>query len=117
MQPWNQIGGALNFWMFTLDFGNTGMTSGNTNTVPYPNGPNYGLLLTPVYIKETGNNVRGVMPGLYFSPQDIINMNDLTIIENVTGFPGRKFLSVNVAQDSQDGAKVFYDITGPWPGR
>jgi len=114
MQPWNQVGGALNFWMFTLDFGNTSTISGTTATVPYPNGPNYGLLLTPVYMKETGNNVRGVMPGVYFCPQDIINMNNLTVIENVTGFPGRKFLSVNVARDSQDGAIVFYDITGPW---
>jgi hypothetical protein len=44
-------------------------------------------------------------------------MNDLTVLSNVTGLPGRKVLKVDVSSGSSNDAAVFYDITGPWPGR
>lgn len=111
MQPWNQIGGAQRFANYALSFGAT--ISGNGANVEFPNGPNYGLILTPMYMMETGKNVRGSLPGLYFCPQSVL-MNDLTVVDNVTGLPGRKFLKVNVSSGSDNNACVFYDITGPW---
>lgn len=100
-----------------------GPTSLNTNNgqqicgrgpMPFPNGPDYSLWLLPTYVREESGHMRGLLPGMYWMPQDR-PYSDQTIVDNVVGQEGRKFLLVRTQYSSEnEGAQIAFDITGPW---
>lgn len=104
----------------------TGMinTLGASDVMPYPHPIDNGFYMVPVLLTQGWPSViRGRMPGLY-EPLHGRCFPNTQIIENVIGFPGRKFMmlwgrngafskgSMPVVGGS-DGALVV-DITGPW---
>lgn len=100
-----------------------GLTSLNTNNaqqwcgrggVPFPNGADYSLWLLPAYVRQEDGHMRGTMPGMLWMPQDR-PYSDQTIVDNVVGQAGKRFLLVrtNYSSDSE-GCQVAFDITGPW---
>lgn len=92
--------------------------SGYSTGVPWPNGPDYSLVLHPVYLQEeTAGHLRGKMPGLMWVHNNS-PMSDMAVVANVTGYPGQKFLLVDTAYgfsgNSVGTARMAFNITGPW---
>jgi hypothetical protein len=83
--------------------------------VPWPNGPDYGLILHPVYLRhESPGHLRGKMPGIFWVHNDQ-PLSDLAVVSGVLGYAGRKFLMVCSGVDSSGQvARYAFDITGPW---
>jgi hypothetical protein len=117
MRDYTQLGNPVRAGFFTLNPSNTQMVSGRIVSVPWPNGPDFSLQLWPVWIREESGHVRGQMPGVFFIPQSL-PYSDLTVVENVVNYAGRKFLLVCGAYTSDSGTtnstRVAFDITGPW---
>jgi hypothetical protein len=93
--------------------------SGYQTGIPWPNGPDFSLILHPVYLQqETTNHLRGIMPGLYFIHNNAPAYTDGNIISNIAGYPGRNFLIVSSdtggTTSPATAALVAIDITGPW---
>lgn len=90
--------------------------SGYSTEIPWPNPADYALIAHPVYMQEEFSNCfRGVMPGALWVLQREPHPH-LTILENLTGYPGRKFIYwvFNGAGTSGTQGGVLFDITGPW---
>jgi len=95
--------------------------SGN-GSVPYPNGPDYGLVLTPIHLLEgSSGSFRGKYLGIFSSPQTLIqrvcpDARTPVVIEGVPGYPDRAFAAVPYGYNSaiSNWAVGFIDITGPW---
>jgi hypothetical protein len=117
MRDYTQLSNPVRAGFFTLNPSNAQMVSGRVVSVPWPNGPDFSLQLWPVWIREESGHVRGQMPGVFFIPQSL-PYSDLTVVENVVNYAGRKFLLVCGAYASDNGTnnstRVAFDITGPW---
>lgn len=124
-RPYHGSVGWANFSLWGLASGNSGSgyyTSGFNQSTGYPNTADNGMILSPRYLYESGT-YRGQLPGVYFTPLQQPHP-DATVIDNVNGFTGRKFLCV--ATDAINGssntgsapsvsnARWYFDITGPW---
>lgn len=122
MVPHTQIGDNCKMFFSSLGTRTDSSTiiSGYATSVPFPNGPDYGLILHPVYLHEaTTNHLRGVMPGYYFIHNNNPTMQHLTIIDGVVNYAGKQFLicHARAAENAWTGpsqARVAFDITGPW---
>ncbi len=117
MRDFTQLGVPVRAGFFTLNPSNTQLVSGRVGPVPWPNGPDFSLQLYPVWVREEAGHVRGLLPGVFFIPQ-VLPFSDLTVVENVSGYPGRKFLLINGAYGTDSGqansTRIAFDITGPW---
>jgi hypothetical protein len=82
--------------------------------MPFPNGADYSLWLLPTYVRQEDGHMRGILPGMLWMPQDR-PYSDQTIVDNVVGQEGRRFLLVRTQYSSEtEGAQIAFDITGPW---
>jgi hypothetical protein len=88
------------------------VVSGQTTGVPWPNGPDYSLLLHPVYLHQEDTHLRGKLPGLMFVHNNL-PLSDKSRVTGVAGYPGREFVVVDVT-DNYARACVAFDLTGPW---
>lgn len=108
-----QVGNPCRWGVTSLNLANTQMRNGE-DYLPYPNGPDYSLWLMPVYCRQEDRHMRGMMPGLRWLPQKTSH-SDLSIVDNVVGQEGRKFLFVkSTVTNNTEGATSVLDITGPW---
>ena len=122
LRDFTQLGNPLNFWHTALHVSGSvaGCYSGtNSSVVPMPNGPDFSLLLHPMYIQTGNGNIRGTQAGLYA----ILNGGEAnmytpgTIVDNVAGYAGRKLVIMPVVYPDGSGnsrCRVAVDITGPW---
>lgn len=111
-----QVGLPARLGLLSLNDGNAQSISGRSTYIPFPNGPDYGLILHPIYLRETadGGHLRGVLPGVYWVHQSQ-PLQHLTVIDSIPGYPGRKFLIVTLAYSSEGNTSSFaFDMTGPW---
>ncbi|MEP6587135.1 MAG: hypothetical protein ABJA84_00055 [Polaromonas sp.] len=112
-----QVGGTIRLGHVSLGTIQGTLASGLSTGVPWPNGPDYALILHPVYLQEESTgNLRGKLPGIMFVHNNK-PLADLTVVGNVTGYAGRKFLMVDTAHsavNSAQTARMAFDITGPW---
>lgn len=110
-----QVGGTVRAGFLALNTNNAQQISGFTTSVPWPNGPDYGLLLHPIYLRqEAPGHVRGKLPGIFWVHNDS-PLNDLDVVSGVAAYAGRKFLMVASGFGSLGPvAKFAFDITGPW---
>jgi hypothetical protein len=110
-----QVGNYIRAGFLALNTNNAQQITGYSTAVPWPNGPDYGLILHPVYLRhETPGHLRGKMPGIFWVHNDS-PMADLNIVSGVTGYPGRKFLIVMSGYSTAGNvARYAFDITGPW---
>lgn len=108
-----QVGNPVRWGVTSLNVVNAQMINGD-GYIPYPNAPDYSMWLMPVYCRQEDGNMRGMMPGLRWLPQ-ATGHSDLSIIDNVVGQEGRKFLFVKSSVGaSTEGCTNPFDITGPW---
>jgi hypothetical protein len=108
-----QLGNPVRFGVTSLNLGNNQQVCGR-GPMPFPNGPDYSLWLLPTYVREESGHMRGLMPGMFWMPQDR-PYSDQTIVDNVVGQEGRRFLLVRSQYSSDsEGAQFAFDITGPW---
>lgn len=112
---YTQLGGPISFSLTSLNINNNQTVSGRGAMIPFPNGPDYSLWLLPFFVKQSDGHMRGTMPGLYFVPHNLPYPH-LSVVDNVVGQPGRRFLMVSLGYESisSNTAQVAIDITGPW---
>lgn len=112
-----QVGGTVRAGFATLGTLNSQQISGYSTGVPWPNGPDYGLVLHPVHLKQENSHLRGKMPGVMWVHNDVqTGIPDLTIVDSVTGYVGAKFLVVGLGYSSAAAnvTRMAFNITGPW---
>lgn len=110
---------AMYFTSLATNPASTTTISGYSVGVPWPNGPDYGLLLHPVYLQEDQtNHLRGRMPGMLWVHNVNPSLQHLDIIDGVAGYAGRRFLIAAAAAYGDtvpmNSARIAFDITGPW---
>lgn len=84
---------------------------------PYPHPPDNGFMQTPV-LGLQGGVLRGRMPGL-FEPLQGVCLSQFDMVDNVEGYPGRKFMALrgqNASSNSTTGMLMF-DVTGDNNGK
>lgn len=114
MRDYSQVGGNVRVGFLGLNLTNGLVDSGRVFQVPFPNGPDFSLLLHPQYIKQENGHLRGTLPGAYQVCQ-AQPYPDMTLVDNVVGYPGRKFLLVcGYNSGATDFSLVAFDVTGPW---
>ena len=114
MRDYTQVGGNVRLGLFSLNDGNNQNVSGRSASIPFPNGPDYGLILHPIYLRESSGHLRGFLPGMYWIHQNQPYAH-LTLIDQVLGYPERKFLIVTLDYAHEGNTSGFaFDITGPW---
>jgi hypothetical protein len=108
-----QLGNPVRFGLTSLNTNNSSQVCGR-GPMPFPNGADFSLWLLPTYVREESGHMRGLMPGMLWMPQDR-PYSDQTIVDNVVGQAGKKFLLVRTQYSSEtEGAQIAFDITGPW---
>jgi hypothetical protein len=115
LRSFTQLGGAQPVSFVSLNTGGSNV-SGYSTGITYPNGPDYGVILHPVLIKE-GNALRGKMPGMFWIHNDASSLDHGALLTGVAGYPGRTFFVVKVAHGTGSSALsafMAFDITGPW---
>ena len=91
------------------------ITSGQ-GPMPYPNGPDSGLYLTPLNIFETvWNSLRGLSPGIFCCPQTLplglfASSARIAAVDNLLA----RDLRVVPVGAGTAGTFAFFDTTGPW---
>lgn len=114
MRDYTQVGGNVRLGLFSLNDGNNQNISGRSGNIPFPNGPDYGLILHPIYLREGSGHLRGFLPGIYWIHQNQPYPH-MTLIDQVLGYVGRKFLIVTLNYAHEGNTSGFaFDITGPW---
>lgn len=88
---------------------------------PYPNGPDYGLLIKPVHVCETDRTARGWAPGAYVSDCNltarICTPRKISVkLDDIPGMPGAVLVAVPVTSAAApDGWYcAFIDIGRAW---
>jgi hypothetical protein len=108
-----QLGNPVRFGLTSLNTNNGQQICGRGPT-PFPNGADYSLWLLPTYVRQEDGHMRGILPGMLWMPQDR-PYSDQTIVDNVVGQAGKRFLLVRTQYSSEtEGAQIAFDITGPW---
>jgi len=108
-----QLGNPVRFGLTSLNTNNNQQICGR-GPMPFPNGPDYSLWLLPTYVQQEDGHMRGILPGMLWMPQDR-PYSDQTIVDNVVGQAGKRFLLVRTQYSSEtEGAQIAFDITGPW---
>lgn len=116
MRSFLQVGANVNVGFTSLNTNNSQVASGVTTGISWPNGPDYGLILSPVLLKE-GTHLRGQAPGMFWVHNDSPGLDHLEHITGVAGYPGRTFAIVKVAHGQSNSwlqGYIAFDITGPW---
>ena len=108
-----QLGNPVRFGLTSLNTNNGQQICGR-GPMPFPNGADYSLWLLPTYVRQEDGHMRGILPGMLWMPQDR-PYSDQTIVDNVVGQAGKRFLLVRTQYSSEtEGAQIAFDITGPW---
>lgn len=109
-----QVGGTVRAGFTSLNTNNGQSVSGYATGIPWPNGPDYSLLLHPTYLRQENGHLRGKMPGMMWVLNDQ-PLLDQAVVDGVAGYAGRKFLIVNSGYGTTGNvSRLAFDITGPW---
>jgi len=93
-----------------------GFASG-AGTMPYPNGPDSGLYLTPLHVFEAAYHaLRGTLPGLWCCPQSLpLGLFAANArIAAADNLLDRELRVVPFGAGAGTAGFVFFDTTGPW---
>lgn len=117
MRDFTQVGSNVRAGFCTLNTNNNAQSiSGFATGIPWPNGPDYSLILHPVLLKQENGHLRGKLPGMMWVHNNSPSFNHLDVITDVVGYTGARFLLVKTTNANyyQDIALLAFDITGPW---
>ena len=110
---YSQLGGRINAQWVSAPAANGGTGLGYTG-IPYPNPADNGIYVMPMMIQEqTGPSLRGRLPGLLCPLQSIPAPEPWKYQGFVIDGTQRELLVVNGSQ-SNGGARMAFDLTGPW---
>lgn len=88
-------------------------TLGGTVTITYPHSLDNGFYMTPaILIQASPALIRARLPGMFESLHGQC-FPQATVIDNVQGYSGRKFIMLGLKAANTTGCAVI-DITGPW---
>lgn len=112
-RPYNQLFGSTSWWLKGL-FGRFG------NGLSVPNAPDNGFYVStdPCMVIESGNHLRGYMPGLIVPYGDISGWHRKNF-GNLPALPGKLVRFIRGLYQADVGNKdprslIGFDITGPW---
>jgi hypothetical protein len=92
-------------------------TLGYTTYSPFPSPIDGGMHLSPIFLGEGSEGLRGQLPGLY-APHHLRPMVHRDTLDGVTGLSGRTLQAVSTPAVSGPGdtgtGRVLVDLTGPW---
>jgi len=94
----------------------SGLFTGATASLTFPNGPDNGVFLTPVMLLGAGS-LRGFLPGFYQVPHNCGSyFSHRDPIQGTDDFVGRRILALKVgpANSAAVPGIVGVDVTGPW---
>ena len=95
----------------------SGSSSYATMPLTFPNPSDNSLRVGPVDLYQ-GGDLRGVLLGVYHSPQPLIGSGAFATGQRIVGqgpYAGRTFEAITVGEPGSSPAGVmFVDITGPW---
>jgi len=122
MKDYQQVGSNVRAGFMGLGSQNGQVVSGLNTGVVYPNGPDYGLIVHPTYLKQENNHIRGKMPGMMWVHNDQ-PLQHFEFVDGILGYPGRKFLVITTTHftgtayennGNINKARIVFDVTGPW---
>ncbi len=109
-----QIGSPVRAAYISLSGAAGATVSGYSTNFPFPNAADYSMVTAPVLLREESGALRGAMPGL-FHIQHRQPFPDRTVLDNMAGYAGRKFLVIGSSYESAGNVcSQLFDITGPW---
>lgn len=118
-RDWTGIGGQKDGQF--AETASAGNTSPGYTGAPYPNGPDYSLLLRPLIACESDRTVRGWAPGLYVAEQNlqgrICATNRVgTFLADIPDLPDAVLLAIPVSYATGAGAwyACFVDVGRDW---
>lgn len=89
--------------------------------IVYPNGPDSGLWVSPVFVSDFAgsvHNARGRLPGMYGHLHSTIPQSNGDFVTGVVGLSGITLLatshSINTSSNVVTSGMFHVDITGPW---
>jgi hypothetical protein len=110
---YSQLGGRINAQWVSAPAASGGIGLGATG-IPYPNPADNGIYVMPLMIQEqTGPSLRGRLPGLLCPLHAIAAAEPWKFPGFVIDGTQRELLVVNGAQNN-GGARMAFDLTGPW---
>ena len=95
--------------------GYSGTTNYASSLLAYPNGPDNGLIVSPLDLL-VGTTLRGQLPGVYHCPQ-VVNdaFDNLDFVDGTGPFTGKRFMALRTGTPgSSTYGAIFIDVTGPW---
>lgn len=100
---------------YSVNYGSSNLESGVQASLPFPNPADLGLVLHENFIGGNQSGLRGIFPGVYYTPQQR-PLVPLTVVSNVVGKPGRKFIAMPIASGSSNSniGQAYIDLSGPW---
>jgi hypothetical protein len=115
VRSFNQTTGAVIMNQMGHGWDQNGL--GQAAIFPYPNPIDNGFMMTPLLCMQ-GGVLRGRMPGV-FEPLQGRCLNQFDIIENVEGYPGRKFMALwlYALNSNSSTGMLMFDITGDGNGK
>ncbi len=117
MADHTQIGNPVRAGFASLNTNNAATVSGQNTGINWPNGPDYSLILHPVYLRQENGHLRGRMPGMMHIFNNSPTFETGNTITAVSGYSGKTFLLVKVHSTeggSTSTAMLAFDVTGPW---
>lgn len=91
---------------------------GSTYGIPYPNGADNSLRLSPVDVFVGTSGIRGLVAGAFHTPQAVgEGFSTGAIVDGQGDYAGRSFIALRVGPTSSPlsaAGTVFVDTTGPW---
>ena len=117
-RDWTGIGGSRG-GRFALSVGNGTPEAPGYDGAPYPNGPDYGLLLATMSACEQDRTVRGSPPGIYVAQQNLTTRICTTSVRvgpflgDIPEMPGAVLAAIPVASTNTWYA-CFIDIGRDW---
>ena len=114
----NALGGSVScFQEASLGPSSTYYSGGSGATLPYPSVVDNGLILVTPRVFKAGVGIRGTMPGLYFSPQNLVgSFESGNSVVGVGQLSGATLVAVKMGAlgATSNTAALLLDITSDW---
>lgn len=119
MRDHTQVGGNVRVGAISLNTRNTAtQVSGAEVGIPWPNGPDFSLLLHPIFLRQENYHLRGRLPGLLWVLNDAPPHMQGEVLPTVVGYAGKTFRALRfqtaTPSAAKDGGMFAIDTTGPW---
>jgi hypothetical protein len=88
-----------------------GSANALTGVMQYPNGPDGGLYLSPVWIGESGQTLRGRMRGLWCPLHPVTAFSDGDTVSGAGAYAGKTFLALKTVSGAGTSGVAFLETS------